>query len=271
MTSATPAAPPQAPGQTAPSGEVRLIARGLRKSYGSLVVTDGVSLEARGGEALGIIGPNGAGKTTLFHLLGGSVTADAGTVELDGADVSGEPPHRRCRRGLARTQQIPRPFGDLSVYENALVGARFGRGHAAPHAADRALHALERAGLADVADRPARTLGLLGRKRLELARALAADPVVLLLDEVAGGLTEAETAELCVVLDAIRRAGVALVWVEHGVVSLAGFVDRLLALDRGRVVAVGRPADVLADPEVQRTYFGDAPATDAPAAGEAAP
>ena len=269
MTAATPAAPPQ----TAPSGEVRLVARGLRKSYGSLVVTDGVSLEARRGEALGIIGPNGAGKTTLFHLLGGSVTADAGTVELDGADVSREPPHRRCRRGLARTQQIPRPFGDLSVYENALVGARFGRGHSAPHAADRALHALERAGLADVADRPARTLGLLARKRLELARALAADPVVLLLDEVAGGLTEAETAELCIVLDAIRRAGVALVWVEHGVTSLAGFVDRLLALDRGRVVAVGRPADVLADPEVQRTYFGDAPAAGEAeaAAGEAAP
>ena len=239
------------------SGEVRLSARGLRKSFGSVVVTDDVSLEARAGEALGIIGPNGAGKTTLFHLLGGSLAADAGTVHLGDADVSAEPPHRRCRRGLARTQQIPRPFGDLTVYENALVGAHFGRGHAAPHAADRAMHALDRAGLAEVADRPARTLGLLARKRLELARALAADPVVLLLDEVAGGLTEAETGELCTVLAAIRAAGVALVWVEHGVTSLAGFVDRLLALDRGRVVAVGRPDEVLADPEVQRTYLGD--------------
>jgi branched-chain amino acid transport system ATP-binding protein len=241
------------------AGDVRLTARGLRKAFGSVVVTDDVSLDAHSGEALGIIGPNGAGKTTLFHLLGGSLRADAGRVHLGGADVSAEPPHRRCRRGLARTQQIPRPFGDLSVYENALVGAGFGRGHAAPHAPDRAMHALERAGIADLAERPAHTLGLLGRKRLELARALAADPVVLLLDEVAGGLTEAETGELCKVLDDIRRAGVALVWVEHGVTSLAGFVDRLLALDRGRVVAVGRPADVLADPEVQRTYFGDAP------------
>jgi branched-chain amino acid transport system ATP-binding protein len=238
-------------------GAVRLAARGLCKSFGSLVVADGVSLEARGGEALGIIGPNGAGKTTLFHLLGGSVRADAGTVELDGADVSDEPPHRRCRRGLARTQQIPRPFGELSVYENALVGARFGRAHAAPDAPERAMQALERAGLAALAGRPASTLGLLARKRLELARALAADPIVLLLDEVAGGLTEAETAELCAVLDAIRRGGVALVWVEHGVTSLAGFVDRLLALDRGRVVAVGRPDEVLADRHVQRTYFGD--------------
>ncbi|TMQ11262.1 MAG: ABC transporter ATP-binding protein [Deltaproteobacteria bacterium] len=237
--------------------DVRLGARGLRKSFGSLVVTDDVSLDVRGGEALGIIGPNGAGKTTLFHLLGGSLRADAGSVELAGADVSDDPPHRRCRRGLARTQQIPQPFGELSVYENALVGAGFGRGHAAPHAADRAIHALERAGIAELAERPARTLGLLERKRLELARALAADPLVLLLDEVAGGLTEGETAELCVVLDAIRAAGVALVWVEHGVTSLAGFVDRLLALDRGRVVAVGRPDEVLADPHVQRTYFGD--------------
>jgi branched-chain amino acid transport system ATP-binding protein len=235
----------------------RLSARGLRKAFGNVVVTDDVSLEARGGEALGIIGPNGAGKTTLFHLLGGSLTPDAGTVYLDGVDVSREPPQRRCRRGLARTHQIPKPFVDLSVYENALVGAGFGRGHAAPHPPERAMRALERAGLADVADRPAGSLGLLARKRLELARALAAEPVVLLLDEVAGGLTEAETAELCTVLDEIRRSGVALVWVEHGVTSLAGFVDRLLALDRGHVVAVGRPDEVLADPAVQSTYFGD--------------
>ena len=256
-------------GAAAATAEVRLSARGLCKSFGSVVVTDGVSLEARGGEALGIIGPNGAGKTTLFHLLGGSLAADAGSVHLGGVDVSREPPHRRCRRGLARTQQIPRPFGELSVYENALVGAGFGRGHAQPHAPARAMHALERAGIAELAARPARTLGLLARKRLELARALAADPLVLLLDEVAGGLTEAETAELCKVLDDIRRAGVALVWVEHGVTSLAGFVDRLLALDRGRVVAVGRPDEVLADPHVQRTYFGDEPPVDEPPGAEA--
>jgi branched-chain amino acid transport system ATP-binding protein len=266
-----PAGPYRAGAGRAHVGPVRLAAHGLRKSFGSVVVTDGVSLEARGGEALGIIGPNGAGKTTLFHLLAGSLPADAGRVELDGADVSREPPHRRCRRGLARTQQIPRPFGDLTVYENALVGAHFGRGHAAPHAADRAMHALARAGLAELAERPASTLGLLARKRLELARALAADPVVLLLDEVAGGLTEAETGELCAVLDAIRTAGVALVWVEHGVTSLAGFVDRLLALDRGRVVALGRPDEVLADPEVQRTYLGDDAARLAGAEAETEP
>jgi branched-chain amino acid transport system ATP-binding protein len=240
-------------------GGVRLVARGLRKCFGSLVVVDDVSFEVHSGEALGIIGPNGAGKTTLFHLLGGSLTPDAGSVHLDGVDVSREPPQRRCRLGLARTQQIPRPFVELSVYENALVGASFGRGHRAPRAGERAMHALECAGIADLTARPARTLGLLARKRLELARALAADPIVLLLDEVAGGLTEAETAELCTVLDDIRRSGVALVWVEHGVTSLAGFVDRLLALDRGRVVAVGRPDDVLADRHVQRTYFGDEP------------
>jgi branched-chain amino acid transport system ATP-binding protein len=239
------------------AGAVRLTAQGLRKSFGSVVVTDDVSFEARAGEALGIIGPNGAGKTTLFHLLGGSLRPDAGRVHLAGIDVSEEPPHRRCRAGLARTQQIPRPFGDLTVYENALVGAGFGRGHAAGHAPDRAMRALERAGIADMAERPAHTLGLVARKRLELARALAADPLVLLLDEVAGGLTEMETAELCKVLDQIRSAGVALVWVEHGVVSLAGFVDRLLALDRGRVVAVGRPDEVLANAAVLRIYFGD--------------
>jgi branched-chain amino acid transport system ATP-binding protein len=239
-------------------GAVRLAAHGLRKAFGSVVVTDGVSLEARGGEALGIIGPNGAGKTTLFHLLGGSLAADAGRVELDGTDVSAAPPQQRCRRGLARTHQIPRPFGDLTVYENALVGAQFGRGRAAPRAHARAMQALARAGIAELADRPGHTLGLVARKRLELARALASDPVVLLLDEVAGGLTALETAELCTVLDGIRRAGVALIWIEHGVASLAGFVDRLLALDRGRVVALGTPAEVLADPAVQATYFGNA-------------
>jgi branched-chain amino acid transport system ATP-binding protein len=222
------------------------------------VVTDGVSLEARAGEALGIIGPNGAGKTTLFHLLAGSVAPDAGSVELDGGDVSREPPQRRARRGLARTHQIPQPFGELSVFENALVGAQFGRSHAAARPQERAMQALDRAGLTELADRPAQTLGLVQRKRLELARTLASDPLVLLLDEVAGGLTTAETAELCTVLDAIRRAGVALVWIEHGVTQLAGFADRLLALDRGRVVALGTPADVLADPAVQLTYFGDA-------------
>ena len=233
-----------------------LAAHGLRKSYGSLVVTEGVSLAAFAGEALGIIGPNGAGKTTLFHLLGGSVAPDAGRVELGGADVSREPPARRCLRGLARTHQIPRPFGDLTVFENALVGAEFGRGRSGAGAGERAMAALRRAGIAELADRPGRTLGLVARKRLELARALAAEPVVLLLDEVAGGLTTAEMAELCVVLDEIRKAGVALVWIEHGVTQLAGFVDRLLALDRGRVVAIGAPAEVLADPAVQLTYLG---------------
>jgi branched-chain amino acid transport system ATP-binding protein len=236
--------------------DVRLEAAGLRKSFGSLLVTDGVSFEARAGEALGVIGPNGAGKTTLFNLLVGSLSPDAGSVRLDGDDVSRQPPQRRCRRGLARTHQIPVPFLDLTVYENALVGASFGRSHRAPDPAGRAMRALEQAGIAPLAGRPARTLGLIERKRLELARALAADPVVLLLDEVAGGLTEDESGQLCAVLDDIRRSGVALVWVEHAVHALARFVDRLLALDRGRVVAIGAPAEVLADPSVQATYLG---------------
>jgi branched-chain amino acid transport system ATP-binding protein len=236
--------------------DVRLEAIGLRKSFGSLLVTDDVSLEARAGEALGIIGPNGAGKTTLFHLLGGSLRPDGGSVRIDGVEVSREPPQRRCRRGLARTHQVPIPFLDLSVYENALVGATFGRRHGVPSAPERAVHALERAGIEHMAARPARTLGLVERKRLELARALAADPLVLLLDEVAGGLTDDESGELCSLLGEIRAAGVALVWVEHAVHALAGFVDRMLALDAGRVVAIGAPGDVLADPAVQATYLG---------------
>src|SRR5262245_5010882 len=136
----------------------RLAAQELRKSFGSLRVTDEVSFEAAGGKALGIIGPNGAGKTTLFNLLGGSLSPDAGSVYLDGIDVSREPPHRRCRLGLARTHQVPAPFLDLTVYENALVGACFGRSHRAPAAerASRAMQALERVGLASIAERPAR-------------------------------------------------------------------------------------------------------------------
>ncbi|HKE19969.1 MAG TPA: ABC transporter ATP-binding protein [Kofleriaceae bacterium] len=241
---------------TSEASEVRLEATGLCKSFGSLLVTDDVSLEARAGQALGIIGPNGAGKTTLFHLLGGSLRPDAGMVHLGGVDVSREPPHRRCRRGLARTHQVPIPFLDLTVYENALVGASFGRGRRGPRAPEQAMAALELAGIAPLCGRPARTLGLVERKRLELARALAAEPLVLLLDEVAGGLTDDESAELAAVLGDIRASGVALVWVEHAVHALARFVDRLLALDRGRVVAIGAPAEVLADPAVQATYLG---------------
>ena len=236
--------------------EVRLEASGLSRSFGRLLVNDGVSFEARAGEALGIIGPNGAGKTTLFHILGGSLAPDAGTVRLAGTDVTRMPAHARCRAGLARTHQVPMPFLDLTVYENALVGATFGRAHAAPRPGERAMEALERTGIAAMRGRPARTLGLVERKRLELARALAADPLVLLLDEVAGGLTDDENAQLCLLLDDIRASGVALVWVEHAVHTLAGFVDRLLALDRGKVLAVGAPAEVLADPTVQATYLG---------------
>ena len=192
-----------------------LAAVGIRKRFGALVVLDGVDFAVAGGEAVGIVGPNGAGKTTLLNVLAGSLRPEAGRVELGGADVTRRAAARRCRLGIGRAHQVPRPFGDMSVFENVFVGAAAGAGGARSEVYDRALEALEACGLADAANRRAETLGLLHRKRLELARALATSPSVLLLDEVGGGLTDAEADELLATITAIQARGIAIVWIEH--------------------------------------------------------
>jgi branched-chain amino acid transport system ATP-binding protein len=219
-------------------------------------VLDGLSLAVGADEAVGVIGPNGAGKTTALNVMAGSLAPDRGTVLLDGRDVTRLPAHARCRAGIARTHQIPHPFDAMTVFENVLVGATHG-GRLREHEAYRpCLDALARTGLLDRANARAGALTLLERKRLELARALATRPRVLLLDEIAGGLSEPEVVALVGVVRAIRAEGVAIVWIEHIVHALRATVDRLVAMDFGRSVTDGPPDTVMASPDVQRVYLG---------------
>jgi branched-chain amino acid transport system ATP-binding protein len=229
---------------------------GLSKSFGALKVIDDLDVRLEDGEALGVVGPNGAGKTTMLHLAAGQLRPDAGRVRLDGRDVTGLPARARCQLGLARTYQVPQPFSGMTTYENVLVGASFGRagGDGDAHAAS--LAALELAGLTGRANRLAGSLTLLERKRLELARALATGPRVLLLDEVAGGLTEPEVHQLVTTLEQVRRAGVSIVWIEHVVHALLSVADRIVAINFGRKLIEGDPRTVMASPEVRDVYLG---------------
>jgi branched-chain amino acid transport system ATP-binding protein len=226
------------------------------KSFGSVRVIDDLSLQIDRGEALGIVGPNGAGKTTLMNLIGGTSAFDAGRLVFDGTEITRMPAHRRCREGIARTHQIPQPFEGLTVFENVLVGVRFGRNRAAADPNESAMQVLERARLADRPNILAASLTLLQRKRLELARALATEPRVLLLDEIAGGLIEAEVDELIATIHDLRSGGMTIVWIEHVVHALLSVVDRLVAIDFGRVLTEGIPSEVIASPEVQAVYMG---------------
>jgi branched-chain amino acid transport system ATP-binding protein len=232
---------------------------GVAKSYGSLVVLSGVSLRVAPGEAVGIVGPNGAGKTTLLDLLTGSGRCDSGRVRLNGADVTRLAPPLRARRGLARTFQVPRPLGDLTVFENALVGARRAAGLRGQKAYDATWAALSAAGLTSVANTRAASLRLLDRKQLELARALAALSLgggVLLLDEIAGGLSDPESEELIATIRRVNDAGTTIVWVEHVIRVLSAAATRLVCLADGAVIADGTPSEVLADEAVRAAYFG---------------
>ena len=233
-----------------------LEARRLSKQFGRLTVIEELSFSLEAGEALGIVGPNGAGKTTALNLLTGDVRPDSGQVLLDGEDVTRLPSHQRCRRGIGRTAQVPRPFGGLTAYENVLVGAMQGGRHARRAADQTSAAALERAGMVEVANVPAGSLTLLQRKRLELARALATGPRVLLLDEIAGGLTEAEVLELIETIRAIQSDGVAIVWIEHIVHALLRVVSRIVAMDYGRVLIEGDPHEVMASDAVRAIYLG---------------
>jgi branched-chain amino acid transport system ATP-binding protein len=231
----------------------------VSKRFGQVVIADGVSLAVHPADAIGIVGPNGAGKTSLFGIISGDLAPDAGTVRLDGADLAGLDPAVRCRLGIGRTYQVPRPFEDMTVYENVLVAAQQGSGARGRQSLATAAAVLGRTGLAPGANRLAGRLGLLERKRLELARALATAPRLLLLDEVAGGLTDPEVAELVGVVNAIRAAGVAVVWIEHVVRALTATVDRLVCLAGGRIIGDGAPADVLASPAVKEVFLGAEP------------
>lgn len=229
---------------------------GLSKRYGDLQVLSKVDFSVGDSEAVGIVGPNGAGKTTLLSVLAGSVTPSAGTVILDGEDVTRLRPELRCRRGIGRAFQIPRPFGGMTVLENVIVGAAYGARLTHKDLYKRCVEVLELCGLVNLANRRAESLGLLHRKRLELARSLATDPRVLLLDEIGAGLTDAEAVELVSTIKELRQIGISIVWIEHIVHVLLQVVDRLICMDAGRVIAEGKPEEVLRDAVVVDAYLG---------------
>ena len=234
-----------------------LVLENVSKSFGSLKVTDDLSFELQPGEALGVLGPNGAGKTTMFNLISGDVRADRGSVRFKGRDITRDAPHRRCRAGIGRSYQIALPFEGMTVFENLLVGAMFGAEHNALRTAhDRCVEILRRTGLLDKANRLAGTLTLLDRKRLELARALATEPELLLLDEIAGGLTEHEAHELVELVNSIRAQGISIIWIEHVVHALIAVATRLLVINFGAKLAEGDPQAVMASAEVKRVYMG---------------
>ena len=234
-----------------------LAAVDVQKRFRALPVLDGVSLSVGRGEAVGIVGPNGAGKTTLLNVLSGSLSPDSGHVLFKGQDVTKKDAAGRCHLGIGRTHQVPRPFGGMTVFENVLVGATAGgRAHGAA-ANELCLRVLDQCALMHVANRRAESLGLLQRKRLELARALAVEPVVLLLDEIGAGLTEVETAALVETVADLRDSGIAVLWIEHIVHVLMQVVNRLVCMDSGRVIAEGPPESVVAQAAVIDAYLGN--------------
>jgi branched-chain amino acid transport system ATP-binding protein len=228
----------------------------VSKSFGALKVADAVTFDLSEGEALGIIGPNGAGKSTMFNLIAGNLVADTGTIRFSGNDITRTPPMARCTAGIGRTFQIPQPFEKLTVFENLLVAAAFGSGKREAEISDRCADILVNIGLVDRANQPAGSLGLLQRKRLELARALATDPKILLLDEIAGGLTEAECHALVETIRGVHRRGISIIWIEHVLHALNAVVERLLVLNFGKVIGIGEPQAIMASREVREIYLG---------------
>lgn len=230
--------------------------QGVNKSFGKLQVLEDVSFAVPSGQPLGIVGPNGAGKSTVLSIISGSETASSGKIYLNGNDVTKLSAEKRTALGVGRTFQIPRPFGGLTVFQNVLAGATFGSGLRGRAAEEKALESLELTGLLPKSNDLAGGLPLLSRKRLELARALATNPSLMLLDEIAGGLTEAECDELIVTIKELVSSGVTVVWIEHVVHALLAVVERIVCLDTGRVVADGPPAEVMQSEEVLRVYLG---------------
>jgi branched-chain amino acid transport system ATP-binding protein len=244
-----------------------LEASGIAKSFGQVVTARQVSFSVDPGRVLGVVGPNGAGKSTLLNLITGALPVDAGAITFDGADITKVAAPRRAAMGIGRTFQVPRPFGGLTVFENVMVGATFGGKAHRKQAADQAWAAIETARLTAQANTPAGSLRLLDRKRLELARALATRPRLLLLDEIAGGLSDQELPNLIGIVRDIRDSGTAVVWIEHIVHALLQVVDDLMCLALGDIVAHGDPHEVMASEAVAAVYLGSDPdvAAEAPA------
>jgi branched-chain amino acid transport system ATP-binding protein len=229
---------------------------GVTKQFGAVTALDDLSFTLAPGEALGIVGPNGAGKTTTLNLIAGDYRPSRGRIFFTGTDITAQSGHHRCRAGIGRTSEVPRPFERLTVFENVLIGASYGAGRSRHDVIEGCTRALRTAGMLPLANARARDLPLLQRKRLELASALAADPAVLLVDDVADGLTETEVQELVDTVRTIHADGMSIIWAEHVVHVLLRGVDRMLALDDGRKLVEGDPTDVMASVEMRDRYLG---------------
>lgn len=229
---------------------------GVSKRFGQVVVAEGITFQLEEGSSVGVVGPNGAGKTSMFAIISGDIKPDQGVLRFDGVDLHRVTSAQRCRMGIGRTYQIPQPFEHMTVFENALVAAQQGARVRGVESYEKAFASLERVGLSQLANRPAGSLALLHRKRLELARALATSPRILLLDEIAGGLTDAEVVELSAVIKDLQGDGITIFWIEHVVRALLSTVERLLCLANGALVADGEPREVLASEAVRSVYLG---------------
>ncbi|HXT07691.1 MAG TPA: ABC transporter ATP-binding protein [Roseiarcus sp.] len=230
--------------------------RQVSKAFRAIRIATELDLSVAEGEAIGVLGPNGAGKTTLLGLITGTLALDAGAVFYFGRDIARLATEERCRLGIARAYQVPQPFGDMTVFENLMVGAAFGARSGLARARDRSLQILEECGLGAHANTPAGRLTLLNRKRLELARALATQPKVLLLDEIAGGLSQHECGDLIALVQRVHASGVTIVWIEHVLHALLSVVSRALVLYQGKFIADGPPQEVIRDPKVAEIYMG---------------
>ena len=236
-----------------------LNATGIDKRFGALIVLENVDFAVAENEVIGIVGPNGAGKTTLMNVLSGTYPPDAGKIILNEVDVTGASASLRCRNGLSRTHQIPRPFLGMTVFENVLVAASHGAEVSQAQAYDITTESLKFCGMVNVANRRADNVGLLDRKRLELARALATKPKILLLDEIGGGLTDGEASELVETIRELSRRGISIVWIEHIVHVLLRVAKRLICMDGGKIIADGEPHSVMTNKTVVEAYLGKTP------------
>jgi branched-chain amino acid transport system ATP-binding protein len=236
-----------------------LAAKKVSKRFGALTVLDQVDFAASAGEAIGIVGPNGAGKTTLMNVLSGTYSPNGGSIELMGADVTKTSAASRCLNGLTKTHQIPLPFLGMTVFENIYVAATHGAALSGEAAYDLTHDSLKLCGMLALANRKAEGIGLLDRKRLELARALATRPKILLLDEIGGGLTDAEASELVDTIRELHRRGISIVWIEHIVHVLVQVAKRLICMADGKIIADGNPATVMKDKAVVEAYLGRTP------------